>query len=306
MKKALFILSFLLFAATISAQINPADSTVQVVTYWDKKEAHTYNMTYEKIKVKGTDSIVNQKVSYTVDIKVVDSTAKSYTIEWKYRDYVLNGADQKRLEETGASKILGLFQGQEVRFKTDENGSFTELLNWREIKKRQEESIKLLVKGAKLPKEIKNVLDKLNSKETIQNYVLKDVMQFHNFYGIALSLGKPVEQQLDAGTALTGPLKSETSLFLEEIDFENREYIVKFLQSFEGEDLNKVLGTVLGELFPDLASKADMSKIKLDSMDDYYGALMHDTGWPVSSYYERVIRIGENQSVERRTIEFVE
>jgi hypothetical protein len=302
----LLILSMLLIGSYASAQINAADSTVQVVAYWNKNDVHTYNMSYEKIKVKGTDSIVNQKITYRVDIKVVDSTAKSYTVEWKYRDYVLNGADQKKLVESGASKILGLFQGQVVRFKTDENGSFTELLNWREIKKRQEESIKLLIKGNKLPKEIKNALDKLSTKETIQDYALKDVMQFHTFYGIALDLGKPVEQQIDAGTALTGPVKSETSLFLEEIDFENSEYVLKFLQSFEGEDLNKVVGTVLGELFPDLASKTDMSKIKLDNMDDFYGTVIHDTGWPVSSYYERVIRIGENQSIERRTIEFVE
>lgn len=71
----------LLFSLTVKSQINPADSTVQVVAYWNKNETQTFELRHTKSKIKGNDTIITSNISYKADVTVLDSTATSYTIQ---------------------------------------------------------------------------------------------------------------------------------------------------------------------------------------------------------------------------------
>jgi|GEM_PF-5327359 len=55
-------------------QINPADSTAQVVGYWDLNEKQSYIITEEKLKIQGTDTLSREYEKYAVDITIVDAT----------------------------------------------------------------------------------------------------------------------------------------------------------------------------------------------------------------------------------------
>ena len=82
MNKLLIGVVLFLFSSTLFGQISVKDSTVQVIGYWAKQETQSYNISYNKFKIKSKDTISRELMNYEVDIKIIDSTANSYTIEW--------------------------------------------------------------------------------------------------------------------------------------------------------------------------------------------------------------------------------
>ena len=287
----LFALLLLPFCA--HSQINVADSTVQVIGYWDRNEKHTYDIEYQKSRVKGKDTTVTQTITYKVDITVVDSTAKSYTIEWKYRDYKITG------KSVLTDKVSKLGEGLTVRFKTDEMGSFAELLNWKDIKKHNEAALKALQKETKLPPELFKAINKLSTKEAIEANSIKDVLQFHTFFGVALKYGEPIENTSEDASRLGNTaVKSEYTLELSEINNEDANYLVKFWQTFNPDDINAVIGSVLGEY----TGNEINGTVIATAMEDYCGGMMHDSGWPIDMFYQRTLEIKAETFLETRSI----
>lgn len=74
MKKTLFAILLLVTGNTAIGQINMADSTVQVITYWDKGEQQNYTVTHEKIRLQETDTILREFTTYDVEVTVLDQT----------------------------------------------------------------------------------------------------------------------------------------------------------------------------------------------------------------------------------------
>ena len=123
MKKYYLVIFFILKTLSIFAQINPADSTVQVIGYWKKNEKQSYTITTDIIKLSESDTASRETIKYDVDILIIDSTAESYTIEWFYKNYSVN-TDNKFIK-----KMTSMAQDMKVVIKTDEFGSFIEVLN---------------------------------------------------------------------------------------------------------------------------------------------------------------------------------
>ncbi|WP_223267239.1 hypothetical protein [Polaribacter sp. IC073] len=124
MKKLLIIGILFLYSTNISSQINPKYSTVQVVAYWSKLEKQSYNISYEKLKIKNNDTISREIMKYEVDIKVIDSTNNSYTSEWFYKNFTIDTDYELVKKLTAISKDIS------VTIKTDELDTFIEVVNW--------------------------------------------------------------------------------------------------------------------------------------------------------------------------------
>jgi hypothetical protein len=90
MNKLVVFVTIFLLSSTLFGQISVKDTTVQVIGYWSKQDMQSYNVTYEKYKVKKKDTIAREFIKYEVDIKIIDATANSYTIEWFYKNYSIN------------------------------------------------------------------------------------------------------------------------------------------------------------------------------------------------------------------------
>ncbi|KOS04976.1 hypothetical protein AM493_02165 [Flavobacterium akiainvivens] len=288
-----FLLVFLLIAAKAFCQINPADSTVQVVAYWDKNEAHSYSIVHEKLKVKGTDTTVTFHVDYKVDITIKDSTENSYTVEWKYRDF-------KSADKSASSKTAGLVDGLTVRFKTNEMGEYEELLNWKEINEHLKKSIANLEKTTKLPPFFIKSLKTINTRESVEEGLLVDIQQFHSFYGTAMTLGEEISDTSEEAGDLGIPVKSELYLVLEEIDFEDEAYLIKFFQTYDDESVQSAMGEFIGDFLGTENTKA----VTASGFEDYYGAYIHTSGWPYNMFYQRDMTINGETNIETRAIAF--
>ncbi|WP_232734718.1 hypothetical protein [Polaribacter sp. ALD11] len=120
MKKLLFN-GILFYSTNISSQINPKDSTVQVVAYWSKLEKQSYNISYDKIK--NNDTISREIMKYEVDIKVIDSTKNSYTSEWLYKNFTIDTDNEL------VKKLTAISNDISVTIKKDDLGAFIEIVN---------------------------------------------------------------------------------------------------------------------------------------------------------------------------------
>ena len=139
-KKALFLMSFFFLFPALKAQINMEDSTVQVIGYWDKNEKQSYLIHEKKVTLESGDTTSFQEYTYNVDIQIVDSTAGSYTVEWKYYNYkYVSGPEELKT-------ILTAYQPTKVLLKTDEMGVLAEVLNSAEISSAMSKWLKNLLK----------------------------------------------------------------------------------------------------------------------------------------------------------------
>ena len=68
-RKFLFVSVAIAFAATTNAQIEPKDSTFQVIGYWSKGEKQSYSVTESKIKINKTDTTSKETTNYKLDVR---------------------------------------------------------------------------------------------------------------------------------------------------------------------------------------------------------------------------------------------
>lgn len=297
------LLALLLVSLAAKSQINAEDNSVQVIGYWDKNEKHTYGFISEKASVKGNDTIITESISYKVDITVVDSTAKSYTLQWKYYDVAA------KTENKVAEKLAKLNEGLVVKFTTDEYGAFNQLLNWEDIKKHNEKAVKLLEKesSATIRQTVVALIkDKYKSREAIERHTLKEILQFYTFNGIGLKKGEVIEEDITEENPITkSPMKSHMKVELYDVNVEDSDYILKFWQTFD----KGAIAPLVTEMFRDLIGN-DAKKItefvEDATLNDYYITQFHNTGWPISSYFERSIKIKTSQNLETREVELLD
>ena len=128
MNRLLVIGIVFLLSVNMYGQINEKDSTVQVVAYWSKLDQQSYNVSYEKIKIKSSDTISKELMKYEVDVKIIDATENSYTTEWFYKNFTIDTDNEL------VKKLTSLSDDMSVIIKTDELGSFVEIVNWKDVK----------------------------------------------------------------------------------------------------------------------------------------------------------------------------
>ena len=112
-----FVLS--IFSMPLFAQINMADSTAQVISYWNVGDKQSYDIVTQKLKIEEGDTTSNEIVTYEVNITVLDSTENSYTVEWFYHNYQTNS------EVEFMRKCIELSNNLKVIIELDKYGTFT-------------------------------------------------------------------------------------------------------------------------------------------------------------------------------------
>lgn len=295
----------LLFIGTISnGQINLADSTVQVISYWDKAEKQNYSVTLEKTKIKGEDTTSTELTTYEVEVTVLDSSQKSYTIQWLYKNFKTNN------QNPTIQKLVNISKDLKVIFKTDEVGTFLEVLNWKEIRDFNQKAITTLRNDLKSIPEMDKVLDQMYStfstKESIESYSIKDIQQFHNFHGAKYKLGEIVEAKLQLPHSLFGSelLDANLSVYLDEINNSENNYVMRSSQEVDKDQLINATVKYVNSLNSSgkgsLVSKDDFKEMVNEKS---LASRIHDSGWIIYSIETTVITTDSLKNIEERIIE---
>jgi hypothetical protein len=303
MKKKLLSTLFLATGLTTFGQINIADSTAQVITYWDKGEKQNYSVTTKKIKLKGTDTASKDITTYDVEITVLNQADKSYTIQWLYKDIKTNSTNQT------IQKLMNITKDMKVIFKTDELGAFTEVVNWKEIRDYIQKATTSLSKEfaviLEMDKLLKQIAVTYSSKEAVESAAIKDIRQFHTFHGAKYKLGEILKGQLKVPNLLgTEPFDSDFTIYLSEINEADNNFIMRATQEVNKEQLTNAT-------FDYLIKMANIMKIKSPKREDLKdlknetltASRIHGTGWIVYSVQTTTVTSDNLTNIEERIIE---
>ena len=303
MNKLVVFVTIFLLSSTLFGQISVKDTTVQVIGYWSKQDMQSYNVTYEKYKVKKKDTIAREFIKYEVDIKIIDATANSYTIEWFYKNYSIN------TENELVKKLTSIANDISVKIKTDEFGAFIAVVNWDEVKDyltKITESLKDELKNVpNHEKIIANVMKIYANKKSIEANAIKDVHQFYKFHGVKYKLGEEVTGKLETSNNYgVKPFETSVKYSLDEINETDGNAILRANEVINSEELTlatynylKKTGT-FGDQFPPLASFPSISS-ETNTASRIHG----ETGWIIYSIETKEIAAKETISIEERIME---
>ncbi len=302
MKSRLLTILFLLVGGTVLGQINSADATVQAIAYWEKGAKQTYTVSMKTIKLNGLDTTFRELVTYEVEILVLDATADAYTIQWVYRNMATTNSHPM------AQKIVNLNNDMRVVFRTDETGVFEEVVNWKEVRDYILKSTKVLRKSFKDIPEMKKKVEFFNqtfsTKEAIESASIKDILQFHLFYGDQYKLGE-VEEQQSKVTAFWADESFDVkhTFSLEEINEPANNYVLLGTQSVNEAQMKNALFNYLTEM----AKSRNVDGPKREELGDMKNetvatSRIHGSGWIINSVQVTTVTSENSTNIEERSI----
>ncbi len=300
----ILVMAQIFFCLSLSAQINRQDSTVQVIGYWDHGETQNYTVSRNIYSISGTDTTVIETSSYQVDIAIFDSTANSYTIEWNYRDYKFSP------ENEVYNKVLAAMQNTKVLIRTDELGSFQEVVNWQELHNfidiAMEELKKLYGNDDKLNNLIDQVKALYSSKESLEAAAINEIRQFYLFHGVKYKLGEHIEYQTKAPNMVGGePFDAQVTVSLDEIDPEYDNAVFRLWQGIDSEQLTEATFQYLVNVSKTMGVKPLVrSDIQNLESNTWVSVRMHGgSGWPLYSIETKEVKASGVTRIEERIIE---
>ena len=278
--KALFLLLFFNYT---SAQINIQDSLVANTAYWMLHDDATYDVYYVNTKVIENDSITLLNKRNIVTMKIVDSTNISYDIEWTYHK-----TDEKDVNKNK-------FQ---IKFQTDEFGSFKKWLNKLEVlKELQNDNYPYFIQNEKKFIETLVIAQTLKPNEVIyevlENYLLINIFHYLNFSGGSY----PMNQLSWVTIEIENPInkkKMESSIISEVEYFEENHntYILTSTTQPNQADLNSFLKEII-KINDDHALYYNEIKNR---------SLFHNSGWLIQNEIEN--KMTYNNEVMIKNIRF--
>lgn len=307
--KKLLLITLLLFSYIYSySQINLEDSTVQVISYWDKNEVQNYKIINKKTKYNNDVIISSDSTINYVEVTVLDSTQNSYTIQWLYRDYKVNNDE--------ISQMLSNLPGNtKVIYKTNELGVFQEVVNWEEIRDEMNQSIEGVIKEMKegnnmddenIEKAIKQITATFSTKEAIESIVVTDIQQFHSFHGAIYPIGETLEYETQLPNIL-GPKPFSANLYvtLEEIYPDNNSYLISSQTVISKDQLLAATIEYLAKTAESVGKQLDSAlfeNMELESEVIAYSEI-HETGWILYSTLTKIVKSGSSTMVDECSIE---
>ena len=303
MKKLLVFGIIFLISSNLFSQISIKDSTVQVIGYWSKYDKQSYDVTYEKYKVKNKDTISRELMKYEVDVKIIDSTANSYTIEWFYKNYSID------TENELVRKLTSIANDISVKIKTDEYGAFVEVIDWEEVRDYLEkvtEKLKVELKDVPNYKEIiANVMSIYSTKESVEANAIKDALQFYKFHGVKYKLGEELTGKLETSNNFGGkPFETDVQYSLDEINETDGNSILRSNEIINSEELTdatynylKKSGT-FGDKFPPRNKFPSLTN-ETNTASRIHG----ETGWIIYSIETKTVTAEETTNIEERIME---
>jgi hypothetical protein len=181
MKKPALLLFALFLKIPVFAQINMEDTTVQIIGYWSIDDTQSYDVQNTRIELDGKDTLVHVTFNYQMDIKVIDSTATSYTLRYVYNNIKAASKNSAYALFANAKQNLSVF------ISTDEFGAVKDVLEWETTKSQ----IIRNTQDISNKYEIKDPADQILSRIFNTNFTLDPLMsnlmpevnQFSKFHG---------------------------------------------------------------------------------------------------------------------------
>ncbi|MEJ1223965.1 hypothetical protein [Sediminicola sp. 1XM1-17] len=245
MNRYKIIILALIFSTPIYSQIN--SSKVAFVSYWSIGDSYDFNVSKIKQKWKDGNLTKDEHQNYIANFTVLDSTDKSYTINWSYE---VDLGSTYKIPEKLVEKF-SKYKLNKIIYKTTELGEFIEILNWKEVGDIMNNMFDDLItfQGEENGKQIdalKTAMQPLkqiySSKQGIEQLVVKELQYFHQLMGLEYDISEPIIYEESLPNMFGGnPIKAQAKLYFENVDFTESYCTVKQELSMDPEDTKELL-----------------------------------------------------------------
>lgn len=291
------------------AQINLADSTVSVYSYWDLNAKETYEAVIDKYTVNLTDTAnpdttSREQMKYKIDIEVIDSTAKTYTINWRCYDFESNALVDN------VSKLMAVTKNMTITYKTSELGVFSEVVNWKEIRELISDGTDLLkaqVNDDAMNKAINDYKQIYGSKENIEAGAIHDIQLYHYFHGGTYKIADEYNIPQKFVNMFGGePFDGSTNVWIDTVD--TTHYYSTFRAYTAIDELQLTSATY--EYIKSLAKRMNSPVPSISDMpnirnETYVYTQIHDSGWILYTFRRKETNYNNEIKVEELSLELL-
>lgn len=115
----------------LSICISAFSQTAQVNAKWKANEKKTYHVTYNKYSLQQNDSILTESHELDIEINVIKKDANGYLLSCIYK----NIQCPTFLANSIYEKTIKVAEGLTITYKTDKNGSFSQIAEKEKVKR---------------------------------------------------------------------------------------------------------------------------------------------------------------------------
>ncbi len=280
-------LIFLLAAGPLFAQ-TADNEAVQIVTYWEPGDSHSYTLemgTEMSLKTGSTESYT----SYRVIIEVLERTETGYLVQWTYTDAV-PPAGANAFEK----RVVGINDGLSVRYLISDLGEYIGVENWDEVSAYVNDELSLIATEFAGEPDIDASMAKIRkafeTKEQFEELAMEEIRFYHMLHGYSYFMDDP----LIAEGRVTNPFGGEsilakTTIELSEVDSEKSTAYLIYTRSFDQADLKRALFEAMnGYLPPGELTQEQTAGLPAFDMQIKKQFIFHTaSGWLLEAYSER-------------------
>jgi hypothetical protein len=294
--KIVFTTVFLFLVFLSFSQNKVTDTTATIVSYWKKGDKARFLFTQAKEKYKNSKLSASGGSSSIVDIYIVGADEKSYTINWKYSNIKLSNQQT----DPFFSSLSKLTEGLVIRYQTNELGSFTELLNWKEIQKFVYDAMDSIAN--KFPSEkaalaFNKVKEVYSSKESIEQIIIRDVQLFHSMYGGEYKLREKIVAETELPNFIGGdPFPAVLSIEMTELRPKEQYCKIEMTQSIDKNKATKIISDWLEKVSEGKSKDTNISTININDFNEFEVELI--SGWLTRAFYKRIVESADGKNVE--------
>lgn len=241
------------------SQTEVADSALlPFVAYWS--EGDIFEFKVKKVKLEYHDGVLAKADSavYNSKMKILEEADNYYEIQWDYQQLDLMGA--KLPQEIVQS--LNSFEYQPVVYRTDELGTFQEIVNWEELASSMQRVMEQVLfqlasrisdtEASQLRQTIDPILAAYSTKEGIEQLAFKEIPYIHFPFGAEYVIGDTLSYE-ESLPNLFGdqPLRGDVQVYFSDVDQKKRYSKIIHEMRLNEDDAKALLVVMWNQMAPD-------------------------------------------------------
>jgi hypothetical protein len=303
--------SFLFFIIIISSlssfsQNRLTAKTATCIAFWNNGENKVFQITHTKEKYFKGSPKSKAEVKYEVHLKITDSTSEGFVIEWTYKNF-----KSAEVEDSLTGSMNEIMEGLTIKYKIDDVGAFSELLNWEEVRDYAFKSIDKIAKakpnGITFNNALKQTKNMFQSRENIEAVLIKEIQLLHTPYGVEYNLkGDIIETELPN---ISGgkPFPAKITIKLNEINIKENYCKVSLIQIIDKGKAGAIIidfikKMTLADSQKNMMKNKRIEQMEISDVNEFTYSI--SSGWIVKLLYQRTADILDTKQIEK--YQFVE
>lgn len=196
-------------------------------------------------------------------------------------------------------------EGLKIIYKTNDLGSFSELLNWQEVRDFYFNTLEKSLSSNPENKETNTAMNQVKamfqSKESVEAVLIREIQLYHTPYGTEYTLSGETIETVLANISEGPPFPAKITIKLNELNPEKDYCNVSLNQTIDKEKAGSIIIDLLKRLAGSSTKDADINKKDIENMEisdlnEFVYSI--NTGWLFKVIYKRTATISNTKQIE--------